>query len=368
MIARHHIGQGDRGARSIGHIHASRRIGSVLVNQQSAQTQNAPVIVGGDLHVPELVALLGGGDEMLAAILDPLHRRLQAQRGEGDDGLFGIEHQLRPEAAAHIGGHDADAVFVHPQQVAEDALAGMGCLGGAPHGQAFVHRVVARQHAPAFHGLGDAPVLPVALADDMGGGGEDAGVVAITQLKFRHQIARCVEMRRGGAGLQRGPAIGHGDKLVVMHHHQIRRIFGHIGIAGDHGDDGLAHMDGFGLRQNGAMQLLPIGGAWQGDAQQSVGEMGRDVGHGPDRHDARKGFGGSRIDARDQRMGVLAAHEGHMQGPGKGQVIHIAAGANQQGAIFEARDVGADDGGHLDASFEAAMTSAASKAAATMPS
>ena len=153
-----------------------------------------------------------------------------------------------------------------------------------------------------------------------------------------------------------------------MHHHQIRRILGHIGIAGDDHNDGLANMDGFGLRQNGAMQFLPIGGAWQGDAQQPVGEIGRDVGHGPDGHDARKGFGRGRIDARDQGMGVLAAHEGHMQGPGKGQIIHIAPSASEQRAIFEAGDVGADDHGHLDASCEAAMTSAASKAAATMPS
>ena len=63
-----------------------------------------------DLHVPVLVALLLGGEEVLAPVLDPFDRPAQRQRRRGERAVFGIEAALRAEAAADVGRDDAQLV------------------------------------------------------------------------------------------------------------------------------------------------------------------------------------------------------------------------------------------------------------------
>ena len=63
-----------------------------------------PVAVEGDVQGPDLVALLGRGDEMLLAILDPFHRPAElSSAASATANSSGIDVGLRPEAAADVG-------------------------------------------------------------------------------------------------------------------------------------------------------------------------------------------------------------------------------------------------------------------------
>ena len=62
--------------------------------------------------------------------------------------------------------------------------------------------------------------------------------------------------------------------------------------------------------------------------------------------DAGQGAGAGHIEARDARVGVLAAQEGDMQLAGQLQIIQIFHLAPQQGGVFQALDGEADLAGH----------------------
>jgi len=58
------------------------------MDELAAKAPNLAGAIDGDLDVPELIALLGRRDEVLAAVLDPFHGLPEQQRGELDDGLL----------------------------------------------------------------------------------------------------------------------------------------------------------------------------------------------------------------------------------------------------------------------------------------
>ena len=122
MIGGNHIGQGERRRRAIGNIDAARRIGAVVVDQPAAQAEDAGVAIDRDLHVPDLVALLGRGDEMLEPILDPFDRApASASAASATITSSGIEDEFRPEAAADVGRGDAQPVLVEAEQLRKDS-------------------------------------------------------------------------------------------------------------------------------------------------------------------------------------------------------------------------------------------------------
>ncbi len=95
------------------------------MHHRAAHTEDAGLGVDRDLHVPVLVALLLGGDEVLAPVLDPLDRAAHRQRGGGERAILGIEAALRPEAAADVGRDDAQLMVGPVHQVEQHALVAM---------------------------------------------------------------------------------------------------------------------------------------------------------------------------------------------------------------------------------------------------
>src|SRR3546814_2251856 len=66
--------------------------------------------VDGGRGLPILVALLMGGDEMLAPVLDPFDRAAERHRDRRNEDVLGIGLHLRPEAAADVRSDDAHLV------------------------------------------------------------------------------------------------------------------------------------------------------------------------------------------------------------------------------------------------------------------
>ena len=94
-----------------------------------AQRQHAAVGVDRHLHVPVLVALADGGDEILAAVLHPSQRPAEQQRRGRQRQLLGMERRLRSEAAAGVGRHHADALLADAERRHQDLLGAMRRLG-----------------------------------------------------------------------------------------------------------------------------------------------------------------------------------------------------------------------------------------------
>src|SRR5262249_12880230 len=77
-------------------------VGALVGGGAAAQRSNRAVPLAGDLELAFGVAGMIGGGEMLAAILDPLHRTAGQARRERDQEILRIELAARAEAAADV--------------------------------------------------------------------------------------------------------------------------------------------------------------------------------------------------------------------------------------------------------------------------
>ena len=86
------------------------------MNHAPAHAEKTAFVVERNLHIPVLVALLDRRKEMLAPVLDPLHRLAEHPARRSDDNLLRIHQVLRTESAADIRRDDPDLIFVQPEQ------------------------------------------------------------------------------------------------------------------------------------------------------------------------------------------------------------------------------------------------------------
>src|SRR5207237_9619091 len=138
---------------------AMRRGGAGVVDGAVADGKDPAVFVYGDLLVVALAALLGGGDQVLAAVLRPLDGPAEPDRREGHQDLLRVkEHDLGPEASTDVGGDDVQLAFGEPEHTGEAVLDGQRGLGGDPHPQGPRTAVVLGRDAPS---LDRAPAAPL---------------------------------------------------------------------------------------------------------------------------------------------------------------------------------------------------------------
>ena len=346
MQRRDDIGERQRGDRAVRYVDAARRIGAVVVDQRAAQPANAAVTLDGNLHVPNLIALLRRRDEMLAAVLDPLDRAAQLPCRESDDHLLRVEHELWAEAAADVGRHDPQPVLVEPEHVAKIAARGMRRLRRRPNRQLLVETVVARHDTATFHGMGDAAMLRQRFGEDVRCAGEGAFDVPVREIELRHEIVFGARMRDGRARHQRRAAIVHRRQIPILDGDRVDGILGEIAIVGDHGDDRLADVHDLGSRQHRAMQFEPVARRGQRDAQQWIGQPPVEIGRRPDSADAWHRARRVAADRADHRVGVRTAHEGDMERAGQVDVVDEPPLALQERQVLQALDAVAKDVGH----------------------
>ena len=98
-------------------------------------------------------------EQVLAAVLDPLHRPPRQLRQHAARDLLGEQVPLDAEAAADVGRDDADAVLGHPQRVGEARAHEVRDLRRRPDRQLVVGRVVLARCTPQFSS--GMPELPV---------------------------------------------------------------------------------------------------------------------------------------------------------------------------------------------------------------
>src|SRR6185503_12664240 len=84
-----------------------------------AKTRYRPVVVATDLDVADLASAVNRSLNVFAAAFDPLHRFAELHGYPSKQSFFGINVQLRSEAAADFRGDHSQFVFRHPDHQRE---------------------------------------------------------------------------------------------------------------------------------------------------------------------------------------------------------------------------------------------------------
>ena len=88
-----------------------REIGAEIGLGLHAQAEDLALVVDRHLGVGDVVAAMRVGEEGLGAVGGPLHRPADLLRRPDADRLFGVDEDLRAEAAAHVGRDHAQLVL-----------------------------------------------------------------------------------------------------------------------------------------------------------------------------------------------------------------------------------------------------------------
>ena len=99
----------------------------------------------------DLVPGMDTGGEVLGPGLHPLHGDTQLQGSPDDRQLVGVQVELAPEPAAHIGSDDAELGLVQLENVGEPGAQGVRPLAREPHGEMAGGRFRDRQDGARFH-------------------------------------------------------------------------------------------------------------------------------------------------------------------------------------------------------------------------
>ncbi len=309
----------------------------MVVQEAHVQRQDAPVVVEADAHVLLLGALVGGGHEVLAAVLGVLDLAAQQARGPGDQHLLGPRvHDLHAEAAADVGRHALDLAVGQAQDRRDGEAHARGRLGRGVHAQALVVGVPAGVDAAALQRGGGAALDVQAQLQGARRGGQRRVDVADLLDQVGGDLLGAVQPDDGGEDL-----VGDPDA--------VRGVLGEVAVGGDDHHDRLADVADqvLGQRVGGPRRGQGRVGDEQGEG---VGEAARQVLVGVDRHQPLHVQGGGDVDVEHAGVRVGAAHERDLQRI-VAEVVEVAALPAQQPGVLTALDALAEHArGHRRAS------------------
>ena len=313
------------------------------MDHAAAHAEQAAVSVEGDFEVPVLVALLDGGEEMLAPVLDPFDRPAQHQAGGGKRHLLRIHHELGAEAAADIGRHDADLVLVESEQLHQERAHLVRELRRRPQRQPILVGVVGGERAAALDRVGAAAMLLESDTDAMRRARERVRDIAVGLPELEQEIARSAAMgarrvrARAPAGSPTRPAAARSRPRPARRRPRRRSGVSAITTATaspTKATSSLASTNGVMSGGNCAVRNC--------SGRRSCGQERRKIGEREHRVDA----GATRAPrASMPRIAAWACGlrtKAASQHAGKVQVVDEAAAAGEQRAVLDPRDRGAD--------------------------
>ena len=137
-----------------------RHIGAEIGDGLDLEPGDLAVIAERHLGVGDMVAAMRVGQERLGAVAGPFHRAADLLRGPQADDLFGIDENLRAEAAADVGRDDAQLVLGrHADEGRDDEPRHMRILRGVPEREILRAGVVFADRDARLHRVGHQPVV-----------------------------------------------------------------------------------------------------------------------------------------------------------------------------------------------------------------
>ncbi len=325
--------------------HAVGRRRSVIVMEPAADAEQLAVIGEGDFHVPELIALHRGGDEILQPIFDPLDRSTEHERRGGQREFLGMKHRLRPERAADIGRDHANAMLGQTQRRHQQRTRAVRHLRGRPYREHVVVRIGPRDQRPRLDRMAAALVHAKTLAQSMRCARECCVSVAVLHHRVRDQIVGAVQARFGCIGGNADLRIDHRGQDLQLRIDVLRGVFGEMATIGDDDCDRLAQIGDLVVREADRIDVEADHPRGCRGGDPVLREHRPQIRIGQHRMHPRHRARGTGNDATDARVRDLAAHEHGVQHVGDCDVVDEPALATQQAGIFDARQALADEGG-----------------------
>ncbi len=294
-----------------------------------------------------VVAAMRVRHEAFGALRRPLHRPAHLARRPGDDRLLGIVIDLRAEAAAHVGRHDAQLVLRDVQhEGAHQQPDHMRVLAGG------VERVVAAvavefaHRGARLHRVRDQPVVGEVELHHFRGLGErriDHRLVA--DVPVVADVARHIVVHQRRARRDRIAQRRRRRQVLIVDDDLLGRVLRRLLRLGDHHRDRIADMAHLADRDHRMRRLghrravlvvdLPA-------ARQAADVVGRHVGAGIDRDHAWRLRRRRCVDAVDLRMRPVRATDIGIKLAGPVDVVGVVAAAAEEAHVLLAADGGSN--------------------------
>lgn len=317
-------------------------VGADVGQRVDAQREDLAVGIERELSMRGHIAPVRGRQEFLAAVGHPFHRALQHMRAVRDGDVFRVGAGLHAEAAADIADHHAHLLLRQADGVAHRAAHARRHLGAhadAEAARAFLD--VGQHHArldrERHHTLvDDVERHHVHRLREGGGRGVYAAVA-----RLRGDVAGRLVEDLGRARCRRGREVDHHRQFLVVHEHGLGCVARLLDRVGHHRHHRLTHEAHAFVRQHAprrrharpAVRALEAGGAGH-----RLDACCRQIGTAHDADDAGHLERGRCVDRDDARMRVRRAHEDQVREPGGLHVVRVAAGAGQEGLVFQPAD------------------------------
>ena len=152
-VAGRPIGRNDVGAGQHGRGQIRDRggvgpdVGALVRPELVVEAEDEAARIDRGAHLVHLIARVVGGEQMLAAVLDPLDRPAQAARGEADQHVLGIQLAANAEPAADVPLEQLQRAGRQAEHRGDRIAVVVRHLGGAVHLQTIAAGVVASDRA-----------------------------------------------------------------------------------------------------------------------------------------------------------------------------------------------------------------------------
>jgi hypothetical protein len=305
------------------------------MDELAAHAQDPAVAVERHLHVPILVALLRRGEEILAPVLDPLDRALEAERRGGDHRLLDEIIGLGAEAAAHVGTDDADLRRIEPEQKLVDAAMAVRRLAGDPERELVGRGIVVAKAGAVLDRVAAAAMLPERDRRAVRRLRERGRDIAVALHEAGADIVLRIAMRQGRARRETRAAIGHDRQQLVLDLDEGRRILGDIAAFGEHDGHALARLRHLVAHERKRHARLADRGVRHTKRDAVLAQTLWQIGVRQNGMDAGERARGRGVDPEDARVRVGAPHERRVQRARQIDVVDEPAHAAQQRLVLE---------------------------------
>ena len=316
-------------------------IGALIGVGAPAQREDRAVLVARDLQFAFGITGMIGGEQMLAPILDPLHRPAAEARRERDQEVLRIELAARAEAAADVVLHHADGAFRQTEMFCQHAPVEERDLGGAVDGQLTARRIPFRQQPARLHRDGAVALDREALAANVCRAVESGIGIAAQAGEGEREIAAC-GLEQSDVVAPGGRAVDDRGERLDVERDGVERILGGAGAFRQHDRDRLPDIADLAVCDDRLFEPLEFRRGFL--PQRNPRDRRADVGCGDDGVDAGARAGSPGLDAADAPVRDRAAQDHGVQKIIAGEVVDELAATAQEAKVLDAFDRAADKG------------------------
>ena len=229
-----------------------RKISAEIGFRVGAQRQDLAAGVHGELCRRDVVTTVRVGEEGFRALGDPFHRTADFLGCPDADRLFGIDEDLRAEAAADIRCDHAELVLGRDaDEGGEDETRDVRVLARRVERELVLPCIIVANRGTRLHGVRHEPVVDdVELGHVRSFGERRVHRVLVAEVPLVDRVVRRFVVDLRLAGSLRASDIDDGRQLAVVHLNEADGVLGLIERLGDDDGDVVTDIPHLALRQS----------------------------------------------------------------------------------------------------------------------